>query len=178
MVKAVFLDRDGVVNQAVVRRGKPYPPSNLGELVIPDEVRSVLPRLKEAGYLLIVVTNQPDVARGTQTRETVEEINGFLGRELPLDDILTCYHDTEDRCPCRKPLPGLMLQGAERHRIDLSASFLIGDRWKDIEAGERAGCRTIFIDYQYREKQPDHPDYRVHSLTEAVSIILNDTSPF
>ncbi len=173
MPKAVFLDRDGVINQAIVREAKPYPPSNLSELVIPDEVRSVLPTLKEAGYLLVVVTNQPDVARGVQTREGVEAIHRFLLRELPLDDILTCYHDTEDHCRCRKPEPGLILQGAQRYHIDLAASFLIGDRWKDIEAGRRAGCRTIFVNYEYNEKQPDQPNYRVNTLTEALSIILN-----
>jgi D-glycero-D-manno-heptose 1,7-bisphosphate phosphatase len=174
MAKAVFLDRDGVINRAVVRQGKPYPPSDLSELVIPPDVRPVLKQLKTCGFLLIVVTNQPDVARGSQTREKVEEINGFLRRELPLEDVLTCYHDTGDGCLCRKPLPGLILQGAERHQIDLQASFLIGDRWKDIEAGRRAGCRTIFIDYQYNEKKPDRPDYRIFSLTESLSIILDD----
>jgi D-glycero-D-manno-heptose 1,7-bisphosphate phosphatase len=172
MPKAVFLDRDGVINQAMVRQGKPHPPSNLSELVIPDEVRLVVPRLKEAGYLLIVVTNQPDVARGVQTREKVEDMNHFLLRELPLDDILTCYHDTASQCRCRKPEPGLILQGARQYHIDLAASFLIGDRWKDIEAGRRAGCRTIFINYEYNEKKPDDPDYRVTTLMEAMSIIL------
>jgi D-glycero-D-manno-heptose 1,7-bisphosphate phosphatase len=172
MPKAVFLDRDGVINQAIVRQAKPYPPSNLSELVIPDMVRTVLRKLKESGYLLIVVTNQPDVARGLQTRERVEEINRILLQELPLDDIFTCYHDTEAGCLCRKPEPGLILQGAQRYQIDLSASYLVGDRWKDIEAGQRAGCRTIFVDYQYREKQPDNPDYQVTSLVEALSIIL------
>jgi D-glycero-D-manno-heptose 1,7-bisphosphate phosphatase len=173
MAKAVFLDRDGVINQVVVREGKPYPPAELKDVVIPDEVRPVLGKLKESGYLLIVVTNQPDVARGMQTRERVEAINRFLRRELPLDDILTCYHDTDSGCHCRKPEPGLILQGARRYHIDLTASFLIGDRWKDIEAGQRAGCRTIFIDYQYNEKRPDKPDYQVTSLVEAMSIIIS-----
>jgi D-glycero-D-manno-heptose 1,7-bisphosphate phosphatase len=173
MPKAIFLDRDGVINQAVVRQDKPYPPSDLSELVIPDEVRTVLQKLKESGYLLIVVTNQPDVARGLQTKERVEEINRFLLRELPLDDILICYHDTSAHCRCRKPKPGLILQGAQQYHIDLAASYLIGDRWKDIEAGQRAGCRTIFIDYKYNEKQPDNPDCRVNTLWEAVSIILS-----
>jgi D-glycero-D-manno-heptose 1,7-bisphosphate phosphatase len=172
MPKAVFFDRDGVINKAVVREGKPYPPSSLSELLLVDEVRPVLQKLKESGYVLIVVTNQPDVARGSQTRERVEEMNRFLLRELPLDDILTCYHDTEAHCRCRKPKPGLILQGAQQYHLDLAASYLIGDRWKDIEAGRRAGCRTIFINYQYHEKQPNKPDYRVTTLMEALSIIL------
>lgn len=172
MAKAVFLDRDGVINRAIVREGKPYPPADLGELEILPGVKDALLTLKAAGYLLVVVTNQPDVARGTTPRETVEAINDALGAALPIDEFRTCYHDSGDGCDCRKPLPGALLSAAAKHGIALSDSFMVGDRWRDIEAGEKAGCHTIFIDYGYTEKQPEAPDYRVSSLSEAADVIL------
>ncbi len=172
MSKAVFLDRDGVINRAVVREGKPYPPKDLAGMEILPGVKDALIRLKAAGYLLVVVTNQPDVARRTTKRETVEEINDFLRTALPIDDVRTCYHDSGDACDCRKPKAGLILSAAAEHGIDLAGSFMVGDRWRDTEAGERAGCRTIFIDYAYYEKQPETVDYRVSSLSEAADIIL------
>jgi D-glycero-D-manno-heptose 1,7-bisphosphate phosphatase len=169
--QAVFLDRDGVLNETIVRDGKPYPPATLEQLQIPYGTAAALLRLKEHQFLLPVVTNQPDVARGTQARETVEEIDRYLQTRLPLDDFFVCYHDEADNCTCRKPLPGLVLRAAERYGIDLSRSFLVGDRWRDIEAGSSAGCKTIWIDRGYTEKTPA-PDARVRSLPEAVEWIL------
>jgi D-glycero-D-manno-heptose 1,7-bisphosphate phosphatase len=148
--RCVFLDRDGVLNRVTVRNGKPYPPISPDGLVILNGVPEALSRLGAAGFLCVVVTNQPDVARGTQRREIVEAIHARLLRELTLDDILVCYDDGPN-CPRRKPNPGLLLEAAAKHRIDLTASFMVGDRWRDIEAGARAGCRTVFIDYAYRE---------------------------
>jgi D-glycero-D-manno-heptose 1,7-bisphosphate phosphatase len=175
-VRAVFLDRDGVLNHTVVREGKPYPPSSASEMRIVETAAADLGRLKAAGYLLVVVTNQPDVGRGTQTREAVDAIHERLGRALPLDDFLVCPHDDKDGCDCRKPLPGLLLQAAQRHGIDLAASFLIGDRWRDIDAGHAAGCRSALLDFGYRERGPSKaPDARVGSLTAAVDWILQKT---
>jgi len=172
-VKAVFLDRDGVLNEAVMRDGKPYPPASLEELKIFPEAAAALTALKRAGYLRIVVTNQPDVARGVTSRETVEAINGVVGAALGIDDFFVCWHDDRDACACRKPKPGLLAEAAERYGIDLRQSSLIGDRWRDIDAGAAAGCRTVLIDRGYRERMPDHaPDFRAASLEEAVAWIL------
>ncbi len=173
MRRAVFLDRDGVINRALVRDGKPYPPENLAAMEILPGVPEALAALRRAGFLLIVVTNQPDVARGTTPMEVVEEINSFLTRSLPIDEIRTCYHDNGE-CDCRKPLPGALLASAIVHAIDLERSFMVGDRWRDIEAGQRAGCRTIFIDYGYDEKQPEFVDLRVASLQEATKLIIGE----
>ncbi len=172
MHQAVFLDRDGVLNRAIARKGRPYSPSSLAELKILPGVVEACTSLHEAGFLLIVVTNQPGVARGTQRREVVEAMNQVLRKRLPLDDMRVCYHDDADHCPCRKPEPGLLLEAAQDWEIDLSASFMVGDRWKDIEAGQRAGCKTVFVDHGYRERQPDNPDHRVGSLIEAVGWVL------
>jgi transaldolase len=175
--RAVFLDRDGVLNRVAVRNGIPYPPASLAELQILPDAPNALEALKAAGFLLIGVTNQPDVARGTQRREVVDAINVALLAALPLHEILVCYHDDGDGCDCRKPLPGLLLKAAARYAIDLSTSFIIGDRWKDIETGRRAGCATVFLDYDYGEIGPDSaPDYRVHSLSEAAAWILSHSS--
>jgi len=171
--RAVFLDRDGVINRAIVRGGKPYPPVTPTELEILPGVPQALAALKRAGFRLIVITNQPDVARGRQTKARVEEINqALLGAELPLDAFRVCYHDDADGCDCRKPLPGLVLSAAREEGLDLTASFVVGDRWRDIEAGRQAGCRTILIDYGYAESLVSEPDARVQSLVEAAEWIL------
>jgi len=174
MRRAIFLDRDGVINRAVVRDGKPYPPKNLREMEILPGVLEAMVLLHEAGFMLIVVTNQPDVARGTTPKAVVEEINQSLASLLPIDEFRTCYHDSGDGCDCRKPLPGALLAAAKQHNIDLSNSYMIGDRWRDIEAGKHAGCQTIFIDYGYSEKQPESVNHRVYSLTEATQTILGE----
>lgn len=170
--RAVFLDRDGVINRAVVRDGKPYPPANLAALEVLPGVAEAMQELHKAGWLLIVVTNQPDVARGTTPRADVEAINQHLRECLPIDEFRSCYHDSSDGCNCRKPLPGALLAAATVHGIDLSASYMVGDRWRDTEAGERAGCKTIFIDYGYAEEQPKKFNHRVRNLKEAADIIL------
>jgi len=176
--RAVFVDRDGVLNEAIVRNGKPRSPLRLQEVVIPDGVPEALRALKKAGFVLICVTNQPDVARGIQRREAVEAINAALVARLPLDGILVCYHDDQDGCSCRKPQPGLILQAAGEHTIDLRRSFVIGDRWRDIEAGRQAGCLTIRLQRHYTEQEPEtSPDYVSHSLTEAASWILSRDAP-
>lgn len=172
--KAIFLDRDGVLNAAIIKNGKPYPPSSLAELTIPDGVQSALQTLKSSGFLLIGATNQPDVARGTTTKETVEAINAKLLELLPLDEIRVCYHDDHDNCECRKPLPGLLLQAAQEHHIDLQQSIMIGDRWKDILAGQKAGCKTIWINHGYQEKSPDQVDFVTNSLCKAAEWVLSE----
>lgn len=165
----MFLDRDGVLNEPNIRGGLPYPPSTLNELVIYKDARASLDRLKAAGFKLVVVTNQPDVARGGQTRQMVDLLNAKLAEELPLDEIRVCFHDDADRCCCRKPKPGLLTAAP---CYDLNRSFVVGDRWRDVEAGVNAGCCTIFIDRGYAERRPT-ADANVHSLTEAVDWILH-----
>jgi D-sedoheptulose 7-phosphate isomerase len=171
--RAVFLDRDGVINRTFVRDGKPFPPYTLQELEVLPGVPEALQELKQHGYKLLVVTNQPDVARGKQSRQTIDAMHQALSAQLPLDDILVCYHTDRDQCDCRKPMPGMLLEAAKKHNIDLAASFMVGDRWRDIEAGYNAGCKTILIDYGYSEKSPAHaPDLRVGSLREAADWII------
>jgi D-glycero-D-manno-heptose 1,7-bisphosphate phosphatase len=173
---AVFLDRDGVINRAVVRDGKPFPPSGVEELEVLPGVASALLDLKAHGFDLFVVTNQPDVARGTQTRAAIEAIHQALASSLSIDDIFVCYHDDADRCACRKPQPGLLLEAQRKHHIDLSRSFIVGDRWRDIDAGHAAGCKAILIDYGYRESKPAQPpEATVRSLREAADWIISSS---
>jgi D-glycero-D-manno-heptose 1,7-bisphosphate phosphatase len=172
MRRAVFLDRDGVLNRAVLREGKPYPPATLAELRVLAGVRDACRKLREAGFALILITNQPDIARGTVAAEQVAAINGRLQRFLELDDIRLCPHDDAAHCSCRKPQPGLLLDAAREWNIDLGSSYVVGDRWRDVEAGHRAGCRAVFIDYGYRERRPDGPYLKVHSLREAAKWIV------
>ena len=173
--RAVFLDRDGVINAAVVRDGKPYPPARAEDVVVLPGVPEALAALRQAGFALIVVTNQPDVARGTQTRAAIDAIHARLQAELPLDAIYGCFHDDADHCACRKPAPGLLTQAAATWGIDLARSFMVGDRWRDTAAGAAAGCRTIFVDYQYAERRPQAFDAKVASLAEAAAWILGES---
>jgi len=171
---AIFLDRDGVINRTVVRNGKPFPPSNVAELELLPEVTSALYDLKAYGFALFIITNQPDVARGTQTREAVESIHQIMASSLPIDAIFVCYHDDVDGCDCRKPRPGLLLEAQRNYNIDLSRSFVVGDRWRDIDAGHNAGCKTVLIDYGYSERKPARPpEATVRSLREAADWIIS-----
>jgi D-glycero-D-manno-heptose 1,7-bisphosphate phosphatase len=145
MQPAIFLDRDGVLNRAFVRDGITRPPATIGEVELMPRVIEGLLRLKAMGFKLIVVTNQPDVSRGIQSRAGVEQINKRLGDILPLDAIYVCYHDNADNCACRKPAPGMLLAAAKEHAIDLPRSFMVGDRATDIAAGQAAGCQTFLI---------------------------------
>jgi D-glycero-D-manno-heptose 1,7-bisphosphate phosphatase len=173
--RAVFLDRDGVLNRAVVRDGLPYPPSTLEAFQILPGVVDALHRLHAAGFLLIGATNQPDVARGTQCSEVVEAMNARLQAEMPIEAILVCYEDGDD-CPRRKPNPGLLLEAAEIYGIDLLGSFMVGDRWRDVEAGRRAGCRTVYIDLGYSERRLEFPaDHVAEDLSAAAAWILTQT---
>ena len=175
--RAVFLDRDGVLNQAILRDGKPGTPSNLDEFRIVPAASQCLQRLKQIGLVLIVVTNQPDVGRGRQSISAVEEMHRLLRTTLPLDDILACFHDAAQDCLCRKPRTGLLLQAREKHDLDLSQSFFIGDRWMDIDAGNAAGCKTVLIECGYQERGPSsEPSARVSSLGSAVNWIIEQTA--
>ena len=152
--RAVFLDRDGILNAAVVRDGRPYPPGSLAEMTLLPGVEEACARLKKSGFLLFVVTDQPDISKGKTIVSEVEAINAALQARLGLDEVCVCPHDDAYNCACLKPKPGLLLDAAKRWKIDLAKSFMIGDRWCDIEAGQAAGCRTVFVDYGYAERRP------------------------
>lgn len=172
MRRAVFLDRDGVLVRPVIRDGKPFAPLKAEELALLPGAAEAVARLKVAGFVTVVVTNQPDVARGDVAQAVVEAMHARLMEWLPLDAVRACWHDDADACPCRKPKPGLILDAARDFGIDLAASFLVGDRWRDVGAGKAAGVTTLFIDYGYDERRPDPPDHTVANLAAAVAVIL------
>ena len=176
MRRAVFLDRDGVINRARVRDGKPYPPDSLEKLEILPGVPEALARLRTAGFVNVVVTNQPEVATGKQQREMVEAMHEFLLSRLALDAVMVCYHVDADACVCRKPKPGMLLEAARDLGLGLAASFMVGDRWRDVAAGQAAGCKCFFLDCGYAEKLPEKPYVAVKSLPEAASLILTEGS--
>lgn len=168
---AVFLDRDGVLNEAYVRDGKPYPPASVGELNLLPGVAQACAELRAAGFVLVVVTNQPDIARGTQTRKQVEAIHARLRELVDLDEILVCPHDDADDCQCRKPRPGMVLDAMQRLSLDRDHSVLIGDRWRDIEAARRAGVTSIHVDRHYDEASVVGAAAEVADLPAAVAWI-------
>jgi D-glycero-D-manno-heptose 1,7-bisphosphate phosphatase len=177
MRRAVFLDRDGVINRALEREAKPYPPRSLAEFEILHEVPAACAKLKAAGFLLVVVTNQPDVGRGTLKQEIVEAIHAAMSRRLPIDRVEVCYHPGQgaSECDCRKPKPGMLLRAAGELGIDLAQSWMVGDRWRDIDCGHAAGCRTIFIDRGYAEELRQKPHFSAGNLAEAADIILRES---
>jgi D-glycero-D-manno-heptose 1,7-bisphosphate phosphatase len=172
--RAVFLDRDGVINRALEHDRQPYPPRNLDEFEILPEVSVACAKLKAAGFLLVVVTNQPDVGRGTLKRDIVETIHAGMCQQLPIDRVEVCYHPGQGAsdCDCRKPKPGMLLRAAKSLGIDLAQSWMVGDRWRDIDCGHAAGCRTIFIDRGYTEALKQQPNFCAKNLLEAAEIIL------
>ncbi len=170
--RAVFLDRDGVINRVVVRDGRPCSPPSLDELEILPGVEAAIRALRAAGFLVIVVTNQPNVATGKQSRAVVEAMHRALAERLMIDDFRVCYEVEHKTSRHYKPKPGMLLEAAKQYGIDLRQSFMVGDRWRDVGAGKAAGCFTIFIDYGYKERRPDKPDATVASLLEAAVIIL------
>ena len=170
---AVFIDRDGVINANVERGGRPVAPTRLDEFHILPGAEDAVRRLRDAGYLVIVCTNQPDVATGRTPRSTVDAMHAIVRAKLKVDDIRICFHTDADDCGCRKPKPGLILDAAREHSIDLSISYMVGDRWRDTAAGRAAGCLTIFVDYGYEQEGPNQPDHVVASLSEAANLILS-----
>jgi D-glycero-D-manno-heptose 1,7-bisphosphate phosphatase len=171
----VFLDRDGVINPAVVAGGKPYPIRSAADFRLLPGVEEACKHLSDAGFRLIVVTNQPDVGRGDLGREAVEAIHARMLELLPIDRIEVCYDAGRgDSSEFRKPRPGMLLRAARELEIDLSRSFMVGDRWRDVDCGVAAGCTTIFIDYGYAELLRAQPHFRVPDLLAAARIILSD----
>jgi D-glycero-D-manno-heptose 1,7-bisphosphate phosphatase len=175
--RAVFLDRDGVINRALEHAGLPYPPTSLAEFEILPEAAAACAKLKQAGFLLVVATNQPDVGRGTLKKEIVETLHAEMCRRLPIDRVEVCYHPGQGRsdCDCRKPKPGMLLRAAQELGIDLAQSWMVGDRWRDIDCGHAAGCRTIFIDRGYAEELRQKPDFSAGNLAQAADIILRES---
>ena len=170
--KTAFFDRDGVLNHSIVRDGKPYPPSSLNELVIYDDAAACIEKLKAHGFFIIVVTNQPDVGRGTQNIEIVNAINDALMQSLQIDHIEMCIDEKSD---CYKPLPGMLLNCSKKFNIDLKNSYMIGDRWRDVGAGKNANCKkTILLESGYHEDLIYTPDYICDTLTQATHYIMRD----
>ena len=171
MKKAVFLDRDGVINKAFIKNGLPESPNSLSELEILPGVKESISRLKKLNFICLVVTNQPDVQRGKIKKNTIIKMNNFLKKKIELDDIFVCYHDDQDNCNSRKPKPGLLLQARKKWNVDFKKSFIVGDRWRDIQAGKKVGCKTIFLDYKYKDIKPKNPDFVTDTLLNATYII-------
>jgi D-glycero-D-manno-heptose 1,7-bisphosphate phosphatase len=171
---AVFLDRDGTLNRPVVRDGRPYPPANVAELSLLDGVAEGCAQLKAAGFALVVATNQPDVGRGTMDWATAEAVNARLRTLIPaLDHIEVCYDPGRGEVSLRrKPAPGMLLDAARLLHLDLARSWMIGDRWRDVDCGRNAGCRTIFIDWGYHEALKAQPDFVVNTFPAAAAIVL------
>jgi D-glycero-D-manno-heptose 1,7-bisphosphate phosphatase len=174
MKRAAFLDRDGVINRAILVDGVPRPPSSVTEVEILEGVVKAIQLLKAYDFVPVVVTNQPDVARGTTSRTTVNQINAQIGTLSGIEHFYTCAHDDIDLCGCRKPKPGLIIQSASELGLDIPSSFMVGDRWRDVAAGQAAGCQSFFIDYSYPEKAPKKPFTTVFSLLDAVQLITGE----
>ena len=168
---AVFLDRDGTLNKAYIKKGLPVSPPSFNKLKIIRGAKKSITMLKKLNFLCIMITNQPDVARAKIKKKTVIKMNSFIKSKLKLDDIFVCYHDDKHKCKCRKPKPGLLIQASKKWKIDFSKSFMIGDRWKDITAGKKVGCKTIFINNNYKLDKIVKADFTYKTLLKAVNKI-------
>jgi D-glycero-D-manno-heptose 1,7-bisphosphate phosphatase len=168
--RAVFLDRDGVLTEAIVRDNRAYAPVTLDEFRLVEDAAMQVARLRAAGFLCIVFTNQPEIARGMLSKQTLDAMHHRLRTAVELDDLLVCEHDSSDGCPCHKPKPGMILSAAARWKIALQGSFVIGDRWRDVEAGRAAECYTVLIERPY--SRCSTADVSVDNLSAAVDTIL------
>lgn len=169
--KAIFLDRDGVINKPKVIDGKPFPPNSLEEFEFTEGIEPLIKQIKQKKFKCIIITNQPDVSRGEISKHVVNDIHNHIFKNLPIDEIYVCWDAEDNISNLKKPLPGMLFKAAEDHNINLNDSYMVGDRWKDIDAGSRAGCKTIFIDYNYDEKLNIAPDYIISDVREALKII-------
>ena len=174
--RAIFLDRDGVLNRTIIVNGKPFAPKTLDNFELLPEALPALSILKNSGFKLIVVTNQPDVGNGLVKKSTVERMHLKLLEELPIDDIFVCFHSQQENCLCRKPHIGMLIVAAKQHNIDLENSYMIGDRCSDILAGKAAHCFSIFIDRKYKEPPPDNPDSVAFNVLAASKIVIKNIS--
>ena len=176
---AVFLDRDGTLNVQLVRDGKPYAPDRLEDFRLYEGVPEGCRMLKAAGYALVVVTNQPEVGRGTIAAETIEAMHARLKALVPeIDRVEACFDSGRGEiCRRRKPEPGMVFDAAKALGIDLARSWMVGDRWRDVDCGKRAGLRTVFIDFGYAEDLASQPDHTVRGFGDAVRVILAASTP-
>ena len=174
---AVFLDRDGTLNVQIVREGKPYAPEKASDFHLYDGVTEACRALKAAGFALVVATNQPDVGRGLVAKEVIEAMHERLMQLIPEIDRVEVSYDPGkgEVAPRRKPGPGMLLDAARDLGLDLGRSWMVGDRWRDIECGKNAGVRTVFIDYGYSDEYDTKPEFTVKSFPEAVAAILKST---
>ena len=175
LTRAVFLDRDGVINQALIRDGRPFSPTNMDEFSWVDGIKEAARELKRAGYMLFCATNQPDVGRGLHKRQVVESFHSTILTGLPLEKIYVCYHDDRDGCSYRKPRPGMLLEASREYGLNLAESWLVGDRWKDIGAGYVDGCRTVFLNYDYDECLNSPPDHAIRCIEQLSPLIIDET---
>ena len=172
MNKAIFLDRDGVLNKVILKDGKPLSPKNLSEFVLLDNVSEALAIFKKLDYLTIIVTNQPDIKTKKQTLKDLEITHKWIFDNLMIDDIFVCCHDDSDNCNCRKPGIGMLINASKKYKINLTKSIMIGDRWKDIKCGQLAKCKNNFyINYGYDEPSPTGKFINVSSLYECSKIV-------
>jgi D-glycero-D-manno-heptose 1,7-bisphosphate phosphatase len=172
--RAVFLDRDGVIIETKVEFGRPIAIRKKNEIKMLGDATKGIKLLLNSGFELVIITNQPDVAKGITPIEHVNQIHKEISRLTGLKHFYICSHADSDSCECRKPKPGLLISASENLNLDLDNSFLIGDRWRDIASGQKAGCRCYFIDYGYNEAQPNPPFTRVHTLFEAATLICSE----
>ncbi len=160
---AIFFDRDGtIIRSKLSKTRRPIAIKILSECKIFPSAKKIFNKLKKE-FLIFVITNQPDVYRKKNLKKNVIEINNFIKRELPINKIYTCFCDKK-RCKYRKPNIGMLIDASKKYKIDLTKSFVIGDRWRDIKAGKKAKCKTIFINKNYNEKLKNKPDYTINSL--------------
>lgn len=170
MVKAIFWDRDGVINEVTVVNNKALGPRNFADFKLTEGVHEHFQKTRELEFKNIVVTNQPDIARGLITVELLNEMHALMEKELLVDEINVCPHDN-NQCDCRKPLPGLIIKSAQRNDIDLSKSYIIGDTKKDMLAGKAAGCKAILLQRDYNIDAVDFADYAITNITEMFNFI-------
>ena len=173
MKRAVFIERDSILNEVRSGPKQQIPPMGLEDFKIISEAAEPLKKLKAVGFVLIATTNQPGLSRGDQSRRELDRMHDMLRRSFPLDDIMLCPHDEADQCPCRKPRPGLLIEAAFKWHLNLDHSFVVSDKWQDAEAARSAGCTSLLVNSPWIKQV--HRDFVLPNLGSIVDKILRLT---
>jgi D-glycero-D-manno-heptose 1,7-bisphosphate phosphatase len=170
MRPAVIIERDGILNHPRVEKNQPVPPLRFEDFHINEDAIEPIKELKAAGFLVIVTTNQPGLSRGTQSRRELDLMHGMMRRKFPIDDLFICPHDEMDRCPCRKPKPGLIKEAIWKWQLDMDRSFVISDKWQDAQAAHVMGCTSILLQSPWNGK--GHHDFVLPDIPSLAQKIL------
>ena len=174
-MKALFLDRDGIINRSFKnKKGKPKAPTLFKDFIFLPFLKNYLNEIKKLNFNIIIITNQPDISYGVLKEAELYKMHSKIYSSLPVTNIYVCKHSKEDNCKCRKPKTGLFRQALKKYNLNLKNSYAIGDRWSDIVASYKCGIKSIYVDRNYNEPKPTKQIFTTKSTKKALEYIIKN----